>query len=368
MKSSKQILIVGAGPSGLSMAIFLSELGYKPQIIDKKASIGIHSKALGVNPRTLEIFERYGITERFLTNGRKMDAVNIWKGDKYIYKNKLSEVNHKYPFMLIQPQKESEEILLDEVLKRNINVEYGTELIAFEQKDEQKREQKDQQYCAAVQEANTKTERNINYIIGADGGHSKVREKLGIEYKGFRYDEEWEIFDLELDMNLNKDEGHVRVFPEGGMIMIRLKDNVWRLAGNMKGLLNYLPKDTKIGSISWESKFRIHHKIAQKLVDKQIGLIGDAAHLHSPVGARGMNLGIEDAFIMSKLLHNDNLSAYQNQRMAYLEKTVNQVNNITMGLAGNSSRSKFLRNQIGFFKILFPLIMPRVRKFILGLN
>ena len=110
MSKNKEILIIGAGPSGLSMAIFLNELGYKPKVIDKKKSISDYSKALGVNPRTLELFEPLGITEKFLNNGRKMNALNIWKGDKLIVKNDFQKVNHKYPFMLIQPQKESEEI------------------------------------------------------------------------------------------------------------------------------------------------------------------------------------------------------------------------------------------------------------------
>ena len=358
MIKNKEIAIIGAGPSGLSMAIFLSELGYKPRIIDKKPRISENSKALGINPRTLEILKPYGVANRFLGNGRQMKAINLWKADKHIYKNDFTKAKSQYPFMLIQSQKESEEILFDEVLKRNIKVEYESEFTAWEETNDK--------YKLLIDDNQSIS--NLDYIIGADGGRSKVREQLGIEYKGFRYDEQWELFDIEIETKVNKNEGHIRLFPEGGIIMIRLKDNVWRVAGNMKSILNYLPRNTKVGKIHWESEFRIHHKIAKSLSKDNIVLIGDSAHLHSPVGARGMNLGIEDSYIVSKLLNENRLAEYDNIRKPYLNNTVNRINNITMGMAGNSETSKFLRNNIGNFKLFFPIIMPRVRDFVLGLS
>lgn len=355
----KEIIIVGAGPSGLSAAIFLSELGFKPRIIDKKLEISEHSKALGVNPRTLDLMEGVGISDRFLKNGRKMTAVNLWKADKHIYKNDFTQVKSKYPFMLIQPQKESEEILLEEIQNRNIKVEYGTEFSTWNKSNAR--------YSVAIN-GRKKESNEYDYVIGADGGHSKIREQLGIEYKGYRYDQEWELFDVELTMKVNPDEGHIRLFPEGGMIMIRLKDNIWRIAGNMKSILNYLPQNAIIGIIHWESTFRINHKVAKNLTHENVVLIGDTAHLHSPVGARGMNLGIEDAYLVSQLIGENRLDDYNGIRKSYLENTVNRINNITMGMAGTSPMSKLLRSQIGNLKFLFPIIMPRVRKFVMGLD
>lgn len=357
MTEKKEILIAGAGPSGLAMAIFLSDLGYHPRIVDKKSCIGPHSKALGVNPRTLQILEQYNLTERFLANGRKMEAINIWKGDKHIYRNEFSSIKHKYPFMLIQPQKESEEIFLEEVQRRGMKVEYETELLSLEEQGNQ--------YITRFSNSDS---HHFDYVIGSDGGHSIVRESIGLEYEGFSYDEKWEIYDIELETNLNKDEGHIRIFNEGGMIMIRLKGNVWRVAGNMTSLLDYIPKDCSQGNVDWHSTFRIHHKVANRLSLSNAAIIGDAAHLHSPVGARGMNLGIEDAFIASKLLHSGTMNQFTSLRQPYLMKTVDRINRMTTGMAGDTLSSRLLRRNLGFFRVFFPLVMPIARRFLLGLN
>lgn len=313
MKATDKILIVGAGPSGLSSALFLSEKGIRPRIIEKKEHVSKYSKALGVNPRTLELFESSGVTKRFLENGRKMERINIWKHDTHIFQNDLSGINHKYPFMLIQPQKESEEILLEELYNRHIEVGFATELKTLDIVK--------QKLKVTFSNSNGLPEaEEYNLLIGADGARSEVRKQIGIKLKGFQYEEEWELFDVELDTPLARDEGHIRLFREGGMIMIRLKDNLWRVAGNMKSLLNYLPVKTRVGEIAWESKFKINHWVAEKLVKDNVIIIGDAAHLHSPVGARGMNLGIEDAYLVSNLIVENRIEEYTSIRQAYLKK------------------------------------------------
>lgn len=360
MSISKEILISGAGPSGLSMAIFLSELGYQPRIIDKKKKISSYSKALAINPRSLEIFDSIGITDRFLSNGKKMEGINILKGSQHIFRNDFSKVNHKYPFMLIQPQKESEEILLDEVLKRNIVVEYESTLESYKVVNEK--------VLSVIQKGGSSTEFLSDLIIGADGGGSRVRQMADIKYRGFRYEEDWEILDVELETELHPNEGHVLLYPEGGMIMIPFKNGIWRLAGSLKNLIEYLPKKTSVSHLIWQSEFKIHHKVAATLTGNRVGLIGDAAHLHSPVGARGMNLGIEDAHILSRLIHQDKLEEFNSQRLSYLNKTVQRINNITMALSGEERRSRMVRKNIQLISVIFPLVMPTVRKFVMGLN
>ncbi|HET6992149.1 MAG TPA: FAD-dependent monooxygenase [Bacteroidia bacterium] len=359
MQKKTEILIVGAGPSGLSVAIFLSELGYHPRIIDKKPVISDYSKALAVNPRTLEIFDEFNLTERFLQNGRKLIGVNFWKNEKFIFRNDFQKVKHKYPFLLIQPQKESEQMLLEELSDRKINVEYSAQFDLFEQNGKE--------YISTFTNGD-KEFQTSDYIIGADGAHSVIRKQLQIEFEGLRYKDTWELYDVELDTPFPKNEAQIKVLDKGGMIIIPIKENLWRVAGNLKNLLSYLPKNTIPGKIIWESKFNISHNLARSLVRDNVVLIGDAAHLHSPIGGRGMNLGIEDAYFVSKLIKNNRLNEYDKLRMNYLRKTVNRINNITQFVASDSGFIGVLRKRTSIIKPFLPFIMPAARKFALGLD
>ena len=354
---NKDILIAGAGPSGLAAAIFLTELGFHPRIIDKKEGIGEKSKALAINPRTLDILEKFDLSERFLANGRRMSGMCIWKGDTFIFKNDFSKVKHKYPFMLIQSQKETEEILLDEALKRKIKVEYSTELTSCKLIDDK--------YISEIS-GKTKEQFSSDHIIGADGAHSIVKKQFDIGSHGFRYNEKWELYDVELEIDLDPDEAHIRGFKEGGMIMIPMKNDLWRVAGSLKGLLNYLPAKTKTGKITWEAEFNITHVVAKSLTRQNVVLIGDAAHLHSPVGGRGMNLGIEDAYITSTLISMNRLHEYDQLRRPYLKKTVGRINEMTQMMAGHSFISRFLRGNMNVFKPFIPLGASTIRNFALA--
>jgi 2-polyprenyl-6-methoxyphenol hydroxylase-like FAD-dependent oxidoreductase len=366
---SKEILISGAGPSGLALGIFLAEQGFRPRIIDKKSEVSKYSKALGVNPRSLEILERYGIAQRFLSNGHKMPAVNLWKGDKHVLRNDFSKAKHKYPFVLVQPQRESELILLEELAKRKIEVEYSTQLISFSESDARLNDPFGQGKVNAVINKNGETSSHAcDILIAADGAHSDIRKQSGIEFRGFRYKETWELYDVELETSIPADEASIRIFNEGGMIMIRIKENTWRVAGNLQNVLHYLPKNTRTGTISWQTKFNIAHNIAATLVKGNVVLIGDAAHIHSPIGGRGMNLGIEDAFVLSKFISGDRLQEYNKVRRPYLHRTVSRVNNMTQFMAGHSAFRKFMRNRIGLFKPFFPFAMMMGRNFALGLD
>lgn len=355
------ILIVGAGPSGLAAALFLSQEGFRPRIIEKNDGLSLHSKALGVNPKTLLLLERSGLAKRFVDNGRKMEKINFWKGDQLIFQNDLTKVNHKYPFMLIQPQTESERLLLEELAYRKVEVEFGSALQAISRSN-------DQVTTAISTPCGTSEEHLYGLVVGADGARSKVRELNGIKTSGFRYEEEWALYDVQLDVPRQANEGHVIIMEEGGMVMIRLKEDIWRVAGNSKELLNHLPRNTKVGKIAWQSTFKISHRVAVELFKDKVVLIGDAAHLHSPVGARGMNLGMEDAYIISQLIKKGNIHHYTSIRRDYLMRTVRRINAMTQGLGGSNFLLRKVRANITLFRPLFPFAMPIARKFILGLN
>ena len=263
--------------------------------------------------------------------------------------------------MLIQPQRKSELLLAEALTQRGIRVERQTELAQLQQEGSQSLVRLDLP-GGMTEEAQYET------VIGADGAHSRVRDQLAIAYEGFQYQEPWELYDIVLETTLHPDEGHILLFPEGGVIMIRLEENIWRVAGNNKPLLDRLPRGTKVGNVVWQSTFTISHKLAYQLHKNNAALIGDAAHLHSPVGARGMNLGIEDAYLLSNLIAEQRINDFTRLRRPYLKKTVRRINTMTQALTGHHALSKKLRAHIDYLRFIFPVVAPSMRRFVMGLN
>lgn len=362
MKSEKEILIIGAGSTGLSSALFLSEAGFQPRIIEKRKDRLKITKALGVNPKTLKLLEQFGVTKRFLENGRKVNCFNFWCKNKLIYRNDFSDIRHPYPFMLVQPQFETEAILEETLAERKIFVERNKAL-------------------ENISTANDITKINFSdldgklnqfdfpgIVIGADGNKSKVRECLGIDFKGWEHHEEFTMYDVELKTPISASDGHYHFFKEGGMLMLHIRDDVWRVGGNMKDVFNYLPKGTQTGKISWETKFTIREMIASRFNMDNVYLLGDAAHIHSPAGARGMNLCIEDGYIFTGLLKENREREFYKMRYPTIKRTVGILGQLTDKVGGRNFIGNTIRSNFDKLSFLFPLIMPRVKKFLLGLD
>ena len=285
--------------------------------------------------------------------------MNLYRNGKLFFRNEIHKHNHKYAFLLIQSQRESELILQDECLRRGIEIEFGTQLTRLEKTETG--------YRSILQNADT-----ISYesdiVIGADGSHSEVREQSGISFPRVGYRGTWELYDVELDTSLPKDDANLFFWNTGGMILIRIKDNLWRVAGSDKDLLNFLPKTTKVGQITWQTKFNIGHHLAERLINGNTVIIGDAAHIHSPFGGRGMNLGIEDAFTVTQAIADNQLSEYSNKRLPYLKKTIGRINGMTTFVTGDSGMTLLMKKCAWLGKPFLPLIKPTLRKFVLGLD
>lgn len=158
------------------------------------------------------------------------------------------------------------------------------------------------------------------------------------------------------------------LFKEGGMIMLHIRDGVWRTGGNIKDVLNYLPKGTKTGKISWETKFTVSEKAAVNFNIDNVYLLGDAAHIHSPAGAKGMNLCIEDSYIFAGLVKENREHEYHNTRYRDIKRTIGILGQLTDKIGGRNFIGNTIRNNIGKFSFLFPVIMPKLRKFMLGIK
>ncbi|MBS0297502.1 MAG: FAD-dependent monooxygenase [Proteobacteria bacterium] len=281
-------LIAGAGPTGLAAALFLAERGVTSRIVDPAAEPSKTSKALAVNPRSLELLESTGVTARMLAEGRPLIRARVTEAWKPLAEIDITDVHPRFP-MLGLSQARSEALLAEALAERGITPRRGVGLAGLSQ-------------TPAGVEVDLSTsdgviERTVApLVLGADGAHSAARHALGLELEGSTLPEPWPLYDLELETGLDPHAAQISLYPDGLVFMLALEGGLWRVMGNMPDVLDRLPPGSVAGRIVWESRFKISHRMVRSMAEGRVCLAGDAAHLHSPIGARGMNLGIEDAY------------------------------------------------------------------------
>lgn len=360
MQPHRDVLIIGAGPTGLATALFLTQNGYKPRIIDRNTSPSPYSKAFGVNARSLELLEATGVTARFLHHGRRMRNLNLRHGDRVLAQLRLGEVQHRFPFMCVQGQEASERMLREALAERGIEVEWGTTVAQIH--DDGGRP------IVEVQTTSASTTVRPDIVLAADGASSTVRKALNISFDGVKYDEPWKLYDIELTGPLDADDGHIFLLDDGGMFVVRHESNVWRVLGNVPDMLSRLPAGTQLGPVSWESEFAISNRVAGRFSHGGIYLAGDAAHVHAGIGARGMNLGIEDAFVFAQLYHRGELDRYDVLRRPVIHKVVGQIERAMAVPRASTVPGRIVRAFPRIVQLLVPLVRSRVQPWILGLD
>jgi 2-polyprenyl-6-methoxyphenol hydroxylase-like FAD-dependent oxidoreductase len=303
------ILIVGAGPTGLMLANQLVRRGVRAIIIDRHAGPSRETKALGVQARTLEIYSHLGIVDRALELGKQGTGGNIWAGGQRRARVALSDAGDQvtpYPFLLILGQDDNELIMGDHLRELGCAVQWSTELVSLEQQTDS---------VIAVLKSPDGSQRSIRaaWVAGCDGARSVVRGSCGITFAGAAYEQVFFVADVEMAGTMVPDEVNVYLFRNGFHLLfpMRGKDH-WRIAGILPTALrdksdlkfdavipslhNEASEGFSIKSCSWFSTYRIHHRRAARFRDRRCFLLGDAAHIHSPVGAQGMNTGLQDAY------------------------------------------------------------------------
>jgi 2-polyprenyl-6-methoxyphenol hydroxylase-like FAD-dependent oxidoreductase len=303
------VLVVGAGPTGLMLANQLVRRGVRTLIIDRHAGPSLETRALGVQARTLEIYSHLGIVDRALELGKRGTGGNIWADGQRRARVALSDAGDKitpYPFLLVLGQDDNERILGDHLRELGSSVQWNTELVGLTQQSDS---------VTAVLKLPDGSHRNIlaAWVAGCDGARSAVRESSGITFAGAPYEHVFFVADTELTGTMVPDEVNVYLFRDGFHLLfpMRGKDH-WRIAGILPPALrdkadlkfdavipslhNEAAAGLSIKSCTWFSTYRIHHRSAVRFRDRRCFLLGDAAHIHSPVGAQGMNTGLQDAY------------------------------------------------------------------------
>ena len=358
------MLVVGAGPTGLSVALFCAARGVDVRVVERATERAPFSKAFGVNARTLEVLEDVGVTERFLANGRRMPAVNLWVGTRHVVKNALEGLHPRFDFMLIQSQADSERILAEALLERGVTVETGTALssLSLERADSVE---------VTLTSADGEASVTAPLVFGADGPRSAVRAAAGIAFEGAPAAEPWRLYDVEIDeTELERDEAHAVMLDSGALFMVRIQGEVWRVLGNVPDLLERLPGRSRPGAVHWESDFGLAHKIASSFsAGGRVFLGGDAAHIHSGLGARGMNLGIEDAAVFASRLERSALAGYDDARRSAVVPVMKKIARMTDVMRGRSVPARLARHVVPHLAPrVQPKILPALGRFVLGVD
>lgn len=350
MTSPSSPLIVGAGPAGLASALFLQRAGWRPRIIDQLLEPSRWSKALAVNPRTLDILAPTGITARMFELGKAITGVHFYRDRELVGELGFAGVHPRYPFMLALSQATTEALLTEALQAAGGSVERGTKLVECDPVDEG--------VDVTLQRARDGQRERARYacVLAADGAHSVIREQLHMAFPGSALPHPWYLADAPLRTQLSGDCAHVFFFEDGAFLfLIRVVDRflggaspapLWRVLGNRPAPLSQLVAAEQAGTAVWESTFHVPHRILERMSRGRVFFAGDAAHLHSPVGARGMNLGIEDARVFAQLAIAGRLDDYHRMRHDVDAQVVRDVSLLSHVVDGGSPAFRAVRSRL----------------------
>ena len=305
MDTNPAVLVAGAGPTGLMMALGLTLHGAPCRIIDRAPAPSDKSKAIAIHARTLEIFESLGIAEEVVRRGHKLHGMHLAADGREVIHVSFDRVPSRYPYILALPQSETERIMLERLAGMGRQVERQTELVAFSQSGNG--------VSATIRRPDGGEERlSVPFLIGCDGAHSTVRHVLGMPFEGSQYEETFLLADVQVDWQFSDEDartylsssGTAAYFPLGGgryRIIAEIAPETGQIPqeptlADTQALVDRLgPAGTVLSDPQWLTTFQIHRRKVRNYRQGRVFVAGDAAHIHSPAGGQGMNTGIQDA-------------------------------------------------------------------------
>ena len=386
--SKTDVIIIGSGPTGLMTAALLVRCGISVRIIDKTEQQAHESRAFGVHAKSLELFLNMGIADQFLERGLITTGAQFFVNGRQVAEinfNDTGTTDTPYSFLLMVPQWDIEDILVDDLKKHGINVEHNLELVDFKQSD-----------TSVVIEAKGKDGSIFiegEYLIGADGAHSIVRKTLGLTFEGAPYAQGFLLADCKIAWPY--DYEHMKIFLHDCHLSVYLPlrgKEIGRIiavkplgtpttattaeaGGSEAATLDEVQSavrqaschDITLSDAHWVSAYRIHHRGVNKYREKRVFVAGDAAHIHSPAGGQGMNTGIQDAanlaWKIALTLKNKSpdslLDTYNSERWPVGQKILKYSDKL---FAGMSSQKPWVAKTRNFIVPLFAWTISHIKK------
>ncbi len=369
------VLVIGAGPTGLVLALWLTKLGAKVRIVDKTAEPGTTSRALAVQARTLELYRQLDLTEAVVARGHRVPAVNLWVRGEAAARLSFETVGSDltpYPFLHIFPQDQHERLLIERLQALGVAVERQTELISFANGENG--------ITARLSGPDgQEVDCEAKYIAGCDGARSIVRDTIGTGFPGGTYRQIFYVADVEAagpavngELHVDLDEADfLGVFPLAGQGKARLIGTVRDERADRADTLTF--KDVsdrainhlkvQVNKVNWFSTYHVHHRVTHHFRKGRAFLLGDAAHIHSPAGGQGMNTGIGDAINLAWKLAAviagrapvNLLDSYEAERIGFARRLVATTDRVFSFATSEGPLADFLRTRVA--PLLFPTVI-----------
>jgi 2-polyprenyl-6-methoxyphenol hydroxylase-like FAD-dependent oxidoreductase len=374
------VLVVGAGPTGLTLAAQLDAVGASVRVVDRQLDRAHESRALAVLPRTLEVLRGLGISEALVERGNDAVQLQLHLGERLV-RTRLFDIgldDTAYPFLLFISQAETEAVLNEHLAARGVEVERGVELVGFTMDEHQVT-------CTLRHQNGSSEQLGARYLAGCDGARSSVRRLAGIPFEGGSYPQTFALGDLEVDDGLDRDAAHAFIGAPGTLFFFPLgRPASWHMLGmrpqSAPGTAEHQEPRPSLADLQaiadgftsgklrlrdpvWLTYFRLHHRQAVHYRAGRIFLAGDAAHVHSPAGAQGMNTGIQDAWNLGwKLALVDTgladealLDSYQSERWPIGRFVLRFTDRATAIATSDSPVVRLMRNRVA--PRLAPLVL-----------
>ena len=377
------VLIVGAGPTGLTLANALVRKGISAVIVDRLETGQNTSRAAVIHAHTLEVLEQIGITERLTRRGLKVTRFSLRDRDKVLVRLRFDTLPTPFAHLLMIPQDVTEALLRERLAEAGQEVRWSSTVEDLVEADEM--------VTAAIHTDAGTSSLRARYVVGADGMHSFVRRTAGIEFTGGSYEESFVLADVEMSWSHGLDEVVLFFSPAGLVVVAPLPSGRFRIVATLddapekpeitdiQTLLDARGPTTGTGRIEeviWSSRFRLHHRVADRYRRGRLLLMGDAAHVHSPAGGQGMNTGLVDACVLAQILADvvsgrrseDYLDTYETLRRPAAKRVLGLAGRLTHMATMKHPPQRLVRNVVLRTLGLLPIARRRLQMNLSGLS
>ena len=374
------VLIVGAGPTGLTLACQLRRLGVDFRIIDKNRQPSTTSKAIGLQYRVSEVLTWMGLFDRFLARGVTGTGVSFYAGGEQILHLKLDRLHGMSgrgafePKSIVLPQSVTESLLIEALAERGVEVERGTTFVKFTQ-------DRDGVVSSVRRPDGGEEAVGSRYLVGCEGPHSVIRKQAGFSFEGKTYPVSYFMADVELDWEVDRGDVRVWIHEDGMFSAIPMPgDRRWRLfvesgkeveEGATEVTLDLVrrlmakrtgDRVTEATDPTWLSEFRISCRMVDRFANGRVFLAGDAAHVHSPTGGQGITTGVQDAYNLAWKLDmvlrgaapDSLLDTYTEERLPVVRRVLKTTDKTANIFLAHSRARRLFRD-----RIVLPLLRSR---------